>query len=84
MRLPGKFFDNSTRQMRVAFAGFIVAVIGVALAFTIDYRPDNPLAFVAFGIVALGVALGFSGIVWGWVDSFARFLKHLHRSQDSV
>ena len=65
-----RFFAGSPKSLRLGFLGFVVAGLGAVLGFTIDYRPDNPLAYLALGIVALGIAIGFIGIGWGCYEFF--------------
>lgn len=65
-----RFLAGSPKPLRLAFLGFVVAAVGAALGFSIDYGPGNPLAYVAFGIVVLGVAAGFIGVGWGWCAVF--------------
>jgi hypothetical protein len=65
-----RFLTGSPKPVRLGFLGFVVAAIGAALGFSIDYGPGNPLAYVAFGIVVLGVAIGFLGVGWGWCTFF--------------
>jgi hypothetical protein len=65
-----RFLAGSPKPLRLAFLGFVVAAVGAALGFSIDYGPGNPLAYVAFGIVGLGVAVGFIGVGWGWCTVF--------------
>jgi hypothetical protein len=67
---PDRFLVDTNKPMRLAFLGFVIAAVGVALAFSIDYGPGNPLAFLAFGIVVLGVAVGFIAVAWGWATLF--------------
>ena len=68
-----RFFAGSPKPLRLAFLGFVVAGVGAALGFSIDYKPGNPLAYVAFGIVVLGVVIGFIAIGWGGYDFFKLF-----------
>src|SRR5262245_52326612 len=65
-----RFFAGSPKPLRLAFLGFVVAGVGAALGFSIDYGPGNPLAYVALGTVVLGVVIGFIAIGWGGYDFF--------------
>jgi hypothetical protein len=65
-----RFFAGSPKPLRLAFAGFVVAAVGVALGFSIDYGPQNPLSYVAFGVGILGWLIGMAGIGWGWYTFF--------------
>ena len=63
-----EFFNGSPRFIRLGFLGFIVAAIGVGLAFSIDYEPYSLLSYVAFGITTIGVAVGFVAVGWGLIS----------------
>jgi 1,4-dihydroxy-2-naphthoate octaprenyltransferase len=65
-----RFLAGSPKPLRLGFLGFVVGLLGVALGFSIDYGPRNPLAYLAFGIVGLGVAIGFIAVAWGWYTIF--------------
>ena len=67
-----RFFAGSPKSLRLGFLGFVVAGLGAALGFSIDYKPGNPLAYMAFGIVVLGIAIGFVAIGWGFYEFFTR------------
>jgi hypothetical protein len=67
-----RFFAGSHKPLRLGFLGLVVSSLGAALGFSIDYRPGNPLAYMAFGIVVLGIAIGFIAIGWGSYDFFRR------------
>ena len=58
------FFEGSTKAMRLAFTGFVVAAIGVAIGFA--GQSVGPLAYIAFGITTIGVMIGGVGIVMGF------------------
>ncbi|WP_431103592.1 hypothetical protein [Roseateles noduli] len=62
------FFAGTTPPLRLGCLGFLIAAMGAALGFAVDYGPGNPLAYVAFTVVATGVAIGFIAIAWGWID----------------
>ena len=67
-----RFFAGSPKPLRLAFLGFVIAALGAGLGFSIDYGPAKPLAYVAFGIVVVGVATGLVGVVWGFVQAIWR------------
>jgi hypothetical protein len=67
-----RFFAGTSKPLRLAFLGFVVGLCGVALGFSIDYGPHNPLSFIAFGIGILGWLIGMTGIAWGWYTIFRR------------
>jgi hypothetical protein len=69
------FFAGSPRSLRLGFLGFVVAAVGAALGFSIDYGPGNPLAYAALVLVVFGIAIGFIAIAWG----FYEFFKQLRR-----
>ncbi len=67
-----RFFAGTPGPLRFAFGGFCVAAAGAVLGFSIDYRPGNPLAYLAFGTVATGVAVGIIAVIWGWISTSQR------------
>jgi hypothetical protein len=69
---PARFFAGSSKPMRLGFLGFVVATVGALLGFWIDYRLGNPVAYVSFGMVVTGVAIGFVAVAWGWYTFFRR------------
>lgn len=77
------FFDGTTPPLRLAFLGFIIAGIGVAIAFSIDYGPHNPLSIWAFGLGAFGIGLGYCGIAWGWGAAISTLVSKLVRGARS-
>ena len=68
----GRFFAGSPKPLRLAFAGWVIAAIGAALAFSIDYGPGKPLAYVAAVFLLLGIGIGWVGVGWGWWTSIRR------------
>lgn len=74
------FLDNTTPSLRLAALGFGIACAGGVLAFSIDFGPGEPLSFVALGLAALGVGLGFLAIAWGWVSVGLAVLRRFGRS----
>jgi hypothetical protein len=64
-----RFFAGSPRSLRLGSLGLVVAAVGAALGFSIDYSPGNPLAYVALGLVVFGIAIGFIAIAWGCYES---------------
>lgn len=67
-----RFFAGSPKSLRLGFLGLVVASLGAALGLSIDYRPGNPLAYAAFGIVGLGIVIGFIAIGWGFYEFLRR------------
>ncbi len=61
------FLDGSPKPMILGFIGFVIACLDAGLGFIIDYGPNEPLSIVAFGIVAIGVIVGFISIVWSFI-----------------
>lgn len=59
-----------SNPLKLGLVAFCVGLCGVTLGFAIDYSPNNPLSFVAFGLVALAVATGFFAIAWGVLTIF--------------
>ena len=68
----GRFFAGSPKPLRLAFVGWVIAAIGVALAFSIDFGPGKPLAYVAAVIVLLGIGICWVGVGWGCWRTFFR------------
>ena len=56
-----RFLAEAPKPLLLGFLGFAVAAIGAVLGFSIDYRTGNPLGYVAFGVVVLGVAAEMLG-----------------------
>jgi len=67
-----RFFAGSPKPLRLAFVGWVIAAIGAALAFGIDFGPGKPLAYVAAVIVLLGIGICWVGVGWGWWRTFFR------------
>ncbi len=61
------FLRGTSPPLRLGCLGVLIAALGATLGFSIDYHPGNPWAYVAFFIVAAGVATGFVSVAWGWV-----------------
>ena len=51
-RSQTRVVDPVAKQLRLGLVGFAVAAVGVTLGFLVDYGPDNPLAYGAFGLAA--------------------------------
>ncbi len=56
--------------LKGCFAGFLVAATGLAIGFSIDYGPDEPISFFAFAIVLCGILIGLTSILGGWYSIF--------------
>ena len=67
------FLAGSTQPLRLGALAFVIAGAGVALAFSIDYGPQNPLAYVALGLTVVGIAMGFGAVAWGWYETFCEW-----------
>jgi hypothetical protein len=65
-----RFLSGAPKPLRLFSVGFAVAALGVALGFSIDYGPGNPLAYVAFCIGVFGWAIGAIAVAWGWYAFF--------------
>ena len=66
------------KPLKLGIGAFLIAFCGVVFGLVIDYGPNEPLSFVAFGIVALAVATGLFAIGWGWLSIF----RHLRAGRD--
>ena len=58
------------KPLKLGIGAFFIGLCGVVFGLVIDYGPNEPLSFVALGIVALAVATGFFAIGWGWLSIF--------------
>jgi hypothetical protein len=76
-----RFFAGSPKPLRLASLGFGVAALGAASGFSIDYKPRNPLAYMAVGIVLLGIAIVFIAIGWGRYDFFRHIFRRIRSSR---
>lgn len=55
------------RALKVAFAGFVIALIGAVVGFGGFHVGERWLSIAGFAITIFGVAIGFIGIVYGWI-----------------
>lgn len=62
-----EFFSGTTRGMRIAFVGFLVALTGVVVGFFGFHIEARWLAVTGFGFTVIGVLIGFAGVLTGWV-----------------
>ena len=76
-----RFCAGSPKRLQLGFLGFVVAGLGAAFGFSIDYKPGNPLAYIAFGIVVLGIAIGFIAIGCDWYDFFRHVFRRIRSSR---
>lgn len=60
------------KHLRIAFLGFAIMGVGAALAFSIDYGPDNPLSYLALGIGIIGFIICSLAIPLGAYHMFSR------------
>jgi hypothetical protein len=70
-----QFFTSLPKPLRLFSIGLVLAVLGAGLGFIIDYRPGNPLAYVAFWVVAFGWTIGVIAVAWGWYAFFRSFWR---------
>jgi VIT1/CCC1 family predicted Fe2+/Mn2+ transporter len=57
---------STFQSLKVAFFGFVVALIGAATGFAAFYLEQQFLSIVGFAITVAGVATGFFGVMRGW------------------
>ena len=62
--LPKNFYKGTTRPIRMAFRGFLIAAVGVLIGFA--GWSIKPIAYTAYGITAIGVLIGGAAILWSW------------------
>jgi hypothetical protein len=64
------FWRGTTKQLRIACLGFAVAAVGAALGFAVSTGEPTPVFLFAYGVVAVGIGIGFFGVMWGIVLFF--------------
>ena len=64
---------------RAAFSGFVIALLGAAIAFTGQYLEQRWMLWVAFFVAVCGIAIGGVGIAWGVVTMPRRFSEDRKR-----
>lgn len=69
------FFKGTTVGMRIAFAGFLVALYGGLTGAVAAWIGIQWAAVFEFILVMIGVILGFIGIIWGWAELGKRLFK---------
>ena len=62
-----KFFDGTTRGVRIAFGGFVVALLGVVTGFLGFFADERWLSVLGLGVTVIGVLVGFVGVASGWL-----------------
>jgi hypothetical protein len=60
------------RALRIGFVGLVIAVCGALLGVTGWATSLRPLWFVGYVIGLVGCAVGFIGILYGWVTGGGR------------
>jgi 1,4-dihydroxy-2-naphthoate octaprenyltransferase len=70
-----EFFHGITLGVRIAFGGFLVALIGVVAGFLGFYINERWLSIVGLGATAIGVLIGFFGVACGWVRNAKSAVK---------
>jgi hypothetical protein len=79
-----EFFHGTSRGMRIAFSGFIVALIGVVAGFVGFYVNERWLSMTGFTVTAAGVLIGFAGVVHGWIYNAKRAIKGSTQAADEL
>jgi 1,4-dihydroxy-2-naphthoate octaprenyltransferase len=61
------------KPLKLGLGGFLVGLVGAAVSLSIDHGPTpGPLVYFGFGMVVLGVAVGFLSVAWGWHTALRR------------
>jgi VIT1/CCC1 family predicted Fe2+/Mn2+ transporter len=60
------------RGLKIGFAGFVIAAIGAALGFAGFFIEERTLSLVGLAITVAGVAVGFVGLIYGWITEGKR------------
>ena len=69
------FFKGTTLGVRIAFGGFLVAAYGGLTAIVSAWIGIQWISILGFALVVAGVATGFIGIFWGWVELGRKLFK---------
>ena len=64
--MRARVITASKTPLRLAFLGFIVALLGATAGLVVDYRRDGPIGYLVGGIIFIGWLVAGTGIVWGW------------------
>jgi hypothetical protein len=64
------FWRGTTKPLRIAFVGFVVAAVGAGLGFAVSNGQPTPLFVFAYVVTACGIAIGSIGVVWGMTQIF--------------
>jgi hypothetical protein len=64
---------------RAAMSGFLIALVGAAIAFTATWLDQRWMLWMAFFIAIVGIALGGVGIIWGIVAGPRRLIEDSRR-----
>ena len=59
------------QPLRLGFAAFVIAALGVAMGFAAHGLELLWLAEAAFWLVVAAVACGFFAVIWGWKRVFS-------------
>lgn len=79
-----EFFHGTTRGIRIAFGGFVVALVGVVAGFLGFYLNEKWLSILGFVVVTVGVLIGFVGVVYGWIHDAKRAIKGSVRAANEL
>ncbi len=75
-----RFLQGVPKFFQVASLGFFIALFGAFIGLLIDYGPDNILSYFVFGVVAIGVAVGFVGIMMGLFNFISQVSQYQENS----
>lgn len=63
------------RGLKVSLFGFLFAIVGAVLGFSGFYADLRWLSFLGYAIVAFGVLVGITGILYGWIKEGKHAIK---------
>ena len=78
------FLHGTSRGMRIAAAGFAVALIGVIAGFVGFDVNERWLSITGFAVTAAGVLIGFAGVAHGWIYNAKRAIKGSAQAADEL
>jgi len=82
--MKNEFSHGTTRGMRIAVTGFVVALIGIVAGFVGFYVDERWLSMTGFAVTAAGVLIGFAGVVHGWIYNAKQAIKGSAQAADDL
>lgn len=75
MSTKKEFLHGTTIGLQIAFAGFLIAIVGAIAGFSGFHVNERWLSLLGFVLVASGVFVGFVGVAYGWKRETKRAVK---------